>query len=74
MKTKKNIVEVSETVVPYISNEIRVFSSFEEADEADAMENAAISPIDHLRFTTQLIKRVFSDVIGQKNDFTIYFK
>jgi hypothetical protein len=39
---------------------IRIFHSFEEENEFTAMENAAVSGIDHLRYTIGLIKRIYN--------------
>ena len=53
---------------------VRKFNSFEEMNEADAKEMAAITPITHLRNATILTKKVFSEELKKPMDMTIKFK
>lgn len=41
-------------------HKLRIFSSFEEANEADYKERAEIPPIQHLKDTVQLIIRMYN--------------
>ena len=56
-KNKKN--EVNEPAINYKSRDVKIYTSFEEAAEAEAMEVAKQDPIERIRETVQLILRVF---------------
>ena len=53
---------------------VRKFNSFEEMNEADAKEMAAMPSIIHLRNATMLTKKVFSEDLKKPMDMTIKFK
>lgn len=75
MKEKNNDkqTEAKEPVVAY--TKVRIFHSFEEANEADALEMSTLSPEDHLRHATQLIMNHCGDELRNKpQNLTIYFK
>ena len=62
MDTDDNKNEVNEpagTYGPFHGKRIRIFTSFEEAAEAEALAAAEKSPIQRLRDTVQLIMRVY---------------
>ncbi len=44
---------------PFAGKKIRIFKSFEEAEEAEAMEIARQSPVERLRETVERILRVY---------------
>ena len=69
----ENEVNEPETIYQK-KNQVRHFNSFEEMNEADAQEMAAIDPVDHLRNTTLLTKKVFSEELKKPMDMTIKFK
>lgn len=74
-KKKENKDEegkAEEPAFPY-GNTIRFFSSFEEMNEADAMEMAQLSPEQHLNHATDLIERAFQKELKEKMDKKIYF-
>jgi hypothetical protein len=76
-KNGKNIKEIktNETGVDYSKMEIKIFHSFEEAEEYDAMEMAKLTPEEHLKNTTELIQSVFADELKKKNSYKkIYFR
>lgn len=54
--------------------QVRTFNSFEEANEADAKEVAAISPEIHLQNSTLLTERVFAEELKKPMDKTLKFK
>ena len=54
--------------------QIRHFNSFEEMNEADALERANISPEQHLINTTQRIKNMYTDELFLPMDKTLKFK
>jgi hypothetical protein len=56
------------------NKKIKFFSSFEEMNEADAQEMAAISPIAHLQNATIIAKKVFSEDLKKPMDMTIKFR
>lgn len=54
--------ELNEPHTPYHTGakmKLRIFSSFEKANEADAMDAAMQAPMDRIRDTVQLILRVY---------------
>ena len=53
---------------------IRIFKSFEEAEEADANEVAALSPIQLFQNVTMLIKRIYAKELETPMNKTIRFK
>ncbi|HBX50720.1 MAG: hypothetical protein A2275_05355 [Bacteroidetes bacterium RIFOXYA12_FULL_35_11] len=53
---------------------IKFCSSFEEMNEAEAMEMAMISPLQHLKNATALIKNIYAIELKNKIKYdTIYF-
>lgn len=56
------------------NKKIKFFSSFEEMNEADAQEMAAISAIIHLQNATMIAKKVFSEDLKKPADRIIKFK
>ena len=53
--------EANEPEAAYAKSKVRIFSSFEEAEEADAKEMAALSPLQHLQNATLLIKHIYAE-------------
>ena len=51
--------ELNEHPAIYGSKMLKAFNSFEEMNEADAQENAALPPEIHLQNASQLAKKVF---------------
>jgi hypothetical protein len=56
--------KAEEPEIAYQNKTIRFFSSFKEAEEAEAKENALLSPLEHLQSTTALIERLYADKIA----------
>ena len=54
-------MKLSKTKTIPQDKKIKFFSSFEEMNEADAQEMAAISAIVHLQNATMIAKKVFSE-------------
>lgn len=54
--------------------QIRTFNSFEEINEGDAQELAAIPPITHLHNATMLAKKIYAEALKLPMDMTINFK
>jgi len=52
---------LSEPEALYKKKHLRTFSSFEEANEADARDMAQLTPEQHLRNVTQLIKHTYEE-------------
>lgn len=54
---------------------VRIFNSFEEQEEEEIRWLASLSPEEHLRNTTALIKRIFSDQLKKHPEIgiRIYF-
>lgn len=74
---KKKIIEdnVNEPLVPFKSNSIQFFGSFEEMNEANAKEMAEFTPIEHLQHITEYIMHAYADELKNKiTDLIIYFK
>lgn len=69
----ENILNEPE-VIYQNKQEVKHFDSFEEMNEADAKEMAAIPPIIHLQNATLLAKRVFSEDLKKSMDMTIKFR
>jgi len=65
---------VSEPDVRYKKNRLRTFSSFEEANEADAKDMALLMPEQHLKNVTDLIKRIYEEELKKPMDKKIRFK
>lgn len=65
---------VSETQPLYSKNTLRIFSSFEEMNEADAEEMAAIPPLEHLKNATMRTKRLFAEELKKEMSKTIKFR
>ena len=61
-KKAEDIPKVNEPEAIYSKKPtLRFFSSFEEMNEADAKEMAALSPLESLIQTTALIERLYAD-------------
>ncbi len=74
MSIEKNKNELNENFPTYHRNQIKSFNSFEEMNEADAKEMAAISPLTHLQNATLLAKKTFSADLEKPMDMKIKFK
>ncbi|MDP1800189.1 MAG: hypothetical protein Q8L81_02465 [Bacteroidota bacterium] len=59
MEEENKNKEVNEPRALYKSKEIKIYSSFEEAAEAEAFYVANQDPIERIRETVQLILKVF---------------
>lgn len=55
-------------------SQVRFFATPEEANEADAKENATISPETHLRNASVRAMKIFSDELKKPMDKKIKFK
>jgi hypothetical protein len=74
-KSKSKEAKVNKPEVEYSKWKLKIFHSFEEANEFDAMECAKLSPIENLQNTTELIKRIFANELSKKYlPNKIYFK
>lgn len=69
-----NILNEPEAIYQSKQQQVKHFNSFEEANEADAKEMAAISPETHLQNATMLTERVFAEELKQPMDKTLKFK
>ena len=56
------------------NKQIKFFTSFNEMNEADAKEVAALSPKEHLMNATFLIKKIFEKELKRPMDKKIKFK
>ena len=65
---------VSEPEAVYKKSGLKKFDSFEEMNDADAQSAASIRPLDHLKNTTELIKKIYSDELKDPFDKKIKFK
>ena len=73
MKKIDNIV--NEPGADYIAeSQIKHFSSFETANEADAKEMAALTPEEHLQNATLLIQGLYKQELSKPMNKTIHFK
>ena len=63
-----------ETGKSHISRSLRIFKSFEEAEEADAREMASLSATQLFQNVTMLIKVIYKKELGVPMDKTIRFK
>ena len=71
----KSSSEVNEPVGTYGNKKLSFFNSFEEMEEAEARQMAALSPIEHLQNATELIKRVYAiELSNMIQDTKIHFK
>lgn len=73
-ENKQNKKNKAEEPATSYGNTIRVFSSFEEMNEADAREVAQFTHEQHLNHATELIERVFHEELKKKMDKALYFK
>jgi hypothetical protein len=55
-------------------HQVRMFNSFEEANEADAEARANLSPEEHLINTIKRIKEMYADELKAPMDKTLNFK
>ena len=53
---------------------MKPFSSFEEANEADAQAMAQLSPEEHLKNATERIQKIFEDELKKPMDKKIKFR
>ena len=75
--TPKHENEVNEPGLNYqpMKKTLTFFKSFEEMNEADAMEAAKMDPLENLRQVTELIKRIYAKELSNKrSEKTIYLK
>ena len=70
----KNEDELNEPESVYEKKTIQRFSSFEESNEADAKQMAAITPIEHLKNVTALIKQVYKEELKEPMDKKLNFE
>lgn len=68
----KNVLSESKAV--YSEGRIKIFSSFEEANEDDAKAKAKLSPQQHLRNVTERIKVMYAEELKQPMDKTLKFR
>jgi len=61
MDDQKDKPEAEEPEYLYQKTKMRFFSSFEEADEYEAEENAKLSPIEHLQIANVIISNIFKE-------------
>lgn len=73
---KKNIAQghLSEPEIAYKKPIIRFFSSFEEMNEADAIEMAGFTPVQNFEQVTQMISSFYHDEIQLPMDKKIHFR
>ena len=76
---KKNEKEInknffSESKVVYRKAGLKTFSSFEEANEADAKAKAKLSAEQHLRNVTERLKARYAEELKQPMDKTLKFR
>jgi len=64
-KPKKENNRVEEPFVAYRNAPVKIFNSFEEANEYDAKERAKLSPEESLMIATSLIKRIYADELAK---------
>lgn len=57
----ENTPPLSEPAVAYKKSSITTFNSFEEINKADAQSAAHTAPLDHLKNTTERIKKIYAD-------------
>ncbi len=70
MEDKEKAKDVSESNEPEAvyskKRSLRFFSSFEEMNDADAKEIAALTPLESLMHTTALIERLYAEELKSK--------
>ncbi len=64
-KTKEKKTEVKEPQAAYGSREMKFFNSFEEQENDNYKWLATLTPEQHLNYTVELIKRVYSKELKQ---------
>jgi len=64
---------VSDPEVIYGKRDLKSFTSFEEMNEEDAKEMAALSPMTHLQHATLLIKKMYEDELKKPMNKKIKF-
>lgn len=74
VKDQQNIMSEPEVAYQKKNWELKSFSSFEEMNEATAQTMAQLSGEEHLRNTTELIKRIYSDELKLPMDKKIKFR
>lgn len=70
----ENKFSVSEPEALYKKGSLQKFNSFEAMNEADAQSAANTQPLDHLRNTTELIKKIYAEELKDPLDKKIKFK
>lgn len=74
-KNKTSQPKLEEPLAAYGTKRLHFVNSFEEMEEADARQMAALSPLEHLKNATALIKRVYAKELKEKmTDFKIHYK
>jgi hypothetical protein len=63
---KKKKAAVRERKEEYGNKTLRIYHSFEEANEADHKESASRTPLENLYIATQRIKRIFNKELREK--------
>jgi hypothetical protein len=75
MNSEENDInnEVNEPGLNYqpMKKTLTFFKSFEEMNEADAMEAAKMDPLENLRNATAMIQLMYSDELKKPNERTI---
>ena len=73
--SKSKTKTVEEPAVAYQKNKIQFFSSFEEMNDADAKEVAAVDPLENLKNATAYIMHLYADELKNKmTDLNIHIK
>jgi len=68
IKAKPNSPIVGEPEVQYQKETLKVFSSFEEENEASAKSNATLSHEEHFRIAHEMIKAMYREEIENMPD------
>ena len=64
-KTKEKPLTIAEPLVTYGKERITIFSSLEEQENDNYKWLASLTPVQHLQYATELIKRVFAKELKQ---------
>lgn len=74
-KPRQAKTTVSEPAIRYNNQELKIFSSFEEMNEADLIEMASFTPLQRMAHVTALLKQFYGDELKKKfSNLTIRFK
>lgn len=69
---KQNIFSDPET--EHIKGSLRKFNSFEEMNEADAESAANMNSLDHIKNTTEILKKIYTEELKNPFDKKIKFR